>query len=483
VSPYLLPDGLDLDRALAPHLDVRAEPARKAAWTFYDTFDGRLHAAGLILRHGDRRLALLERATGAERASAPAEQAPPKRLLAADLPPALQALLAPEIEVRALTPRARITARSRRLAVLNEDEKTVVRLDEEAPEGLRARLYATAVRGYDEDLARVRQVLDSTLELAETDQPLADEAIVAAGAAPAGVSSKLELQLRAGEPAGAAAEKVLARTREIVGANLPGSLADVDSEFVHDLRVANRRARSLLRQLQAVFPPVPLRDLRDELRWIQQVTGDTRDLDVQLLDFEDYEQREALAPLHGVLERRRARAFAAMKRALTSERMTAVLAAWADLRALPDTPPVEAVAGERIGKVYRRMVKMGGAIDDQSPPEALHDLRKLGKELRYLLEFFGGLFAADTVKPMLRSLRALQDVLGRHQDFEVQADTLRELTQEVAERPGGADALLAMGVLIDGLAREQARARAQFASQFDDFAAKPRRQAVAATFG
>jgi CHAD domain-containing protein len=483
VSPYLLPDGLDLDRALAPHLDVRAEPARATAWTFYDTFDGRLYAAGLILRHGDGRLTLLDRATGGERATAPAKPAAAKRLFAGDLPPALRTPLAPEIEMRALTPRARVTARSRRLAVLNDDEKIVVRLSEEAPDGLHARLYATPVRGYDKDLARVRRVLDGALQLAEIDEPLADEAIAAAGAEPAGVSSKLDLQLRARAPAGAAAEQVLARTREIVVANLPGSLADVDSEFVHDLRVANRRARSLLRQLQSVFPPEPLQHLRDELRWIQQVTGDTRDLDVQLLDFEDYEQREALAPLHAVLARRRARAFAAMKRALRSERMTAALAAWADLRALPGTPPIEAVAGERIGKVYRRMVRMGGAIDDASPAEALHDLRKLGKELRYLLEFFGGLFDADTVKPMIKALKALQDVLGRHQDFEVQADTLRALTQEVADEPGGAPALLAMGALIDGLAREQARARAQFAAQFADFAAPARREAVAAAFG
>ena len=75
---------------------------------------------------------------------------------------------------------------------------------------------------------------------------------------------------------------------------------------------------------------------------------------------------------------------------------------------------------------------MGAAIDDESPAEALHELRKVGKELRYLLEFFAGLFHAEVVKPMIKSLKALQDVLGRFQDLEVQADTLRELTTEVA---------------------------------------------------
>jgi CHAD domain-containing protein len=119
---------------------------------------------------------------------------------------------------------------------------------------------------------------------------------------------------------------------------------------------------------------------------------------------------------------------------------------------------------------------MGEAIGDDSPHEALHDLRKVGKELRYLLEFFGGLFPAEEVKPMIKALKALQDVLGRFQDFEVQADTLRGLTAEVGAQPGGPQGLLAMGALIDRLAREQHQARAEFA-------AKPRRAAMKRTFG
>jgi CHAD domain-containing protein len=479
MSPYLLPDGLDVTKALGLHLDLRAEPARTADYTFYDTFDGRLHAAGLVLRHGDGRLSLLDRANGSERAHAPADTAPAK-LFASDLPPAFEPL-APLIEMRALTPVAKVTARHRRLAVLNDDEKTVVRLAIEAPRGLRSRLYASPVRGYDKDLARVDALL-ADLKLTQVEEPLADEAIVAAGADPQGTSSKLDVDLHRGESAGAAAEKVLARTHDIVVANLPGALADIDSEFVHDLRVANRRARSLLRQMKAEFPPAKLQRARDELRWIQQITGEIRDLDVQLLDFADYADRDRLEPLHAVLVAHRAKAFETMTRDLKSARMRRALKAWADLRALPDTPPIEAAAGDRIAKVYRRMVRMGEAIDDASPAESLHDLRKLGKELRYLLEFFGGLFDADVVKPMIKALKALQDVLGRHQDFEVQADTLRGLTAEVARQPDGADALLALGVLIDGLSRDQAAARADFAAQFADFAAKPRRAAVKTAF-
>ena len=100
--------------------------------------------------------------------------------------------------------------------------------------------------------------------------------------------------------------------------------------------------------------------------------------------------------------------------------------------------PIGEVSGERIRKVYRRMLKMGDAIDASSPPEAYHELRKKGKELRYLLELFGvPLFPEEVVKPMIRSLKALQDVLGRHQDREVQIASLRSLgPRRSRTRPG-----------------------------------------------
>ena len=84
--------------------------------------------------------------------------------------------------------------------------------------------------------------------------------------------------------------------------------------------------------------------------------------------------------------------------------------------------PIEAVAADRIRKVYRRMVRDGDRIDDDSPDEDLHELRKRGKELRYLLELFGSLFPDDVVKPTVKALKDLQDVLGHFQDRSVQDD-------------------------------------------------------------
>jgi CHAD domain-containing protein len=183
-----------------------------------------------------------------------------------------------------------------------------------------------------------------------------------------------------------------------------------------------------------------------------------------------------------------------MVRALRSDR---AIALWRDWEAFLDTAvgaptdrrpaaaePIGELAAARIGKVYRRMVKMGRQIDDSSQPEALHELRKEGKELRYLLELFGSeLYPADVVKPMIKTLKALQDVLGRHHDREVQAATLRSLREEVSALPRGAAALMAMGLLVERVAEDQRAAHRQFQDVFAAFASKQQRKLVKDTFG
>jgi CHAD domain-containing protein len=126
---------------------------------------------------------------------------------------------------------------------------------------------------------------------------------------------------------------------------------------------------------------------------------------------------------------------------------------------------------------------MGRAIDEASPAEDYHELRKKGKELRYMLELFGApLYPADVVKPMIRTLKGLQDVLGRHQDREVQVALLRALGSEVAGAESGEAALMAMGALIARLTDDERAARGEFAGRFAEFASKEQRRLVKETF-
>jgi CHAD domain-containing protein len=129
------------------------------------------------------------------------------------------------------------------------------------------------------------------------------------------------------------------------------------------------------------------------------------------------------------------------------------------------------------------MVRMGEAIDRSSPAEDYHELRKQGKELRYLLELFATpLYPEEVVKPMVRNLKALQDTLGRHQDREIQVAMLRSLGDDVAVQENGAAGLMAMGMLVERLEADLVAARAEFAARFAAFAAKAQRSLVRDTF-
>ena len=413
----------------------------------------------------------------------------------ADVPPGpLRDAIEPVVEMRALLPTATVSLRTERLRVVDEEGKIVVRLasetaavrDAAGERPLPARLSVLGVRGYDAELGAVRTAIERDLGLSLAAQTLADEAVAAAGGRPGGVSSKPAIELERSERADVAAARVLAALLDAIETNLPGTLEDIDTEFLHDLRVAVRRTRSVQRQLAAVFEPGPLVHFRREFRWLQQATGPTRDLDVQLLEFDALATRlrgadaDALEPLRGTLTEHRRREWERMSSALRGGRARRILAGWSALVAelgqgSPSGPeaaarPIAEITGERIARMHGKVIRLGSSIDDGSPAEALHELRKKCKELRYLLEIFGSLYSEQALKPLVKSLKRLQDTLGRHQDRAVQVELLYELRDEVAAREQGAAALMAMGGVAEELVVDQAAARAEFAERFADFA-------------
>ena len=511
-SDLLLPDRMTLrgaGEALAGALDVKDGAQREHELSYYDTFDGLLHAAGLSLIHEDECLSLVGRETGAIRASLPTGR-PEEPLFAVDLAPGpLREALQSLTDVRALLLLVRLHASERLMSVLDGERKTVVRLALEelalaGPTGLgstlRPRVRITPVRGYDEERRGVQATLEQELGFKPAGEPLVDEAVRVIGGVPGGIPAKIDVPLRFEQRADGGAAAVLRALLEVIEANLAGTIDDLDSEFLHDLRVSVRRSRAVQRELRRVFPPGELVRFRGEFRWLQQASGDARDLDVHVLEFEAIrglvpeEMRGDLDPLLDVLRVRRGQAHRELGRALRSGRATALVSGWRSFLAglegageadRPDAArPIGAVAGERIRKVYRQMVRMGRAIEPSSPADDYHELRKKGKELRYMLELFGApLYPGEVVKPMVRTLKGLQDVLGRHQDREVQLALLRSLGPEVGETAGGQAALMGMGALIARLSEDEHAARSDFAGRFAEFAAKEQRRLVKETFG
>jgi CHAD domain-containing protein len=499
--------------ALSQAYRVERHPPVDLDNTFLDTFDARLRSARLTLvlsrTRGDRKAQLV--LTSAEgsviRAAAPAGRA--ARLFVADLPSGpIRERVGEAIEMRALVAQAKVKSRQGAATVQDRQGKTVVRLLFEqaavssgpgAAVALTGRLRASPVLGYDRCFADVMAILGSLPGLRPVKRPLRDEAISVAGGRPSGVSAKIAVGLKSSMRADEATIALCRRLAEVVEDNMAGTVDDVDSEFLHDLRVAIRRSRSVLREMRGVLPPAEADQARIDLRWVQEVTGPTRDLDVQLLEWPTMvagladQATDDLRPLQDLLARHRRRAFAAMVGQLRGPPFADAWRAWRDLLARPVSPaedparpnahrPIAEVAGARIVAVYRRMVKMGAVITEHSPPEALHDLRKRGKECRYLLELYGSLWPQGTVSPMVTALKGLQDVLGRFQDDEVQATYLRSLGPELMATTGNTDTLLALGLVIDGLTRDQAAAREAFSGRFAAFADQRNRELVATTF-
>ncbi len=501
---YVVPRELGVEglaEALASSFGLRAEPAEAGERIFYDTFDGRLHRAGMWLVYSDGRFAL-GNGSGSEIAGLDWPAAPDEMLAAALPDGRLRVALQRVTDVRSVCRLAHVRVRRRPLRVLDRRRKMVARLVLEEPAlvgvtggQLAPRLVVTGIRGYDKAQNEVRRLLAKRLGLVAAEVSLKDEAAVRCGHTPGGVSSDIDIALRGDEPMATVATKIGERLLEVIEVNMPGALAGSDSEFLHDLRVAVRRTRALQRGLRDSFPAEPLAQFRAEFRWLQQVTGASRDLDVYLLEFEAFgstlpeRQREGLGVLLKVLRERRSRERRRLVSALRSSRAQAALSGWAELLAdvamNPGTDavrPLSEVAGGQIKRAYGSMVKAGDDIDGDSPPTALHELRKQGKELRYLLEFFSSLYPPELVKPMVRALKALQDSLGRFQDRQVQADLVHSLGEEVRSRSAAVSGLMAMGQLVERLDDQQAQARAEFAARFADFASPQQRLLVRDVF-
>lgn len=312
--------------------------------------------------------------------------------------------------------------------------------------------------------------------------------------------AKVEVAIGYEQRADAAAAAVLRSLIDVVGFNLDGAIAGDDVEYLHQLRIAVRRSRTVQRQFKGAFPAFELPGLRSDFRWLQRATGAARDLDVHVEEFEELSElvpeslRGSLEPLRLTLMAHRLQAREDLAGALRSQRLHELLSDWErlleSLVELPveDRPAAERSIGsltaERVSAVYNRILRMGEAIGADSPADSYHELRKKGKDLRYLLELFGmPLFDHDVVEPLVRVLKGLQDLLGRHQDREVQVTLVRSLADEVAALPGGPSACLAMGVLIDRLAADEHAARREFPDRFRTLATEEWRVQIADTFG
>ena len=185
-------------------------------------------------------------------------------------------------------------------------------------------------------------------------------------------------------PASVAVATVLLRLLDTIELNLDGVLRDIDTEFLHDLRVAVRRTRSAIKLLGDVLPHGLAAQYATEFKWLGDLTTPTRDLDVHLLGFGATAGHlvaaspAELEPFRAFLVKRRARQFRRLASALRSPRFKAITDDWRKAllkvrdAAGPDRGITAAeLAVTRTRRVYRRVAARGAAITAASAPESL----------------------------------------------------------------------------------------------------------------
>ena len=214
-----------------------------------------------------------------------------------------------------------------------------------------------------------------------------------------------------------------------------------DPEELHKQRVATRRLRSLLRSLRdRLDDPERGAWIGAEARWLGRALGEVRDRDVLIAylvgELATIEEAGSFGAILELLDAEREGARSTVLEALDSPRYRTLLAEL-------DRPP-GLREGERlapaVAEEYERLRKAAKRVGKNASDEELHRVRIRAKRARYAAEAMGG-------EPrFVARAKALQDVLGEHQDAAVAEERIRELLGQV--RGTGRTALVA-GRLIE----------------------------------
>ncbi|MFF6874138.1 CHAD domain-containing protein [Streptomyces sp. NPDC012474] len=329
------------------------------------------------------------------------------------------------------------------------------------------------------------------VELADGGDPAlldkAEKRLRKAGVRPSASSSKLARALEetapgkrrrtapAREPV-TAADHVLAyaRTQRDAIVELDPAVRRDAEDAVHSMRVAIRRLRSTFKSFGEILDRTATDPVGDELKWLAGELGLDRDREVltdrlkaaldevpdnlvrgpvaeRLHSWSSAEHRGARGRLLGVLDSRR------------------YLTLLDTLDALLADPPLLKAAGKAprkpitraVRKDFRKVSGLIGRAADLKPgtdrDAALHEARKKTKRTRYAAE------AAEPVlgkpaKTMVKSMKALQNLLGEHQDSVMARQALRELSA-VAHAAG--ESAFTYGLLHEREEQRAVRAEAE----------------------
>jgi CHAD domain-containing protein len=288
------------------------------------------------------------------------------------------------------------------------------------------------------------------VELAEdADAALLDRAerrLRKAGLRRARYGSKLARVLkprRGAEPGAGAGDQLVAYlTRQVEALLTQDLLARRDtSDAVHQMRVATRRLRAVLRAYRKLLDRGRADRLRAELKWLGGRLGPSRDLEVMDADLSEAVDALppdlAIGPVQARLTRHfspaRADAQRAVVRTLRTKRYLTLLD---QLDRFVTDPPLTKRAARparkelpaHVRRAYRRTRRVESRLESgaDGSDARLHEVRKAAKRLRYAAEVAVPALGKPADRTRKRA-RKITKILGDHQDSVVVRPVLREL--------------------------------------------------------
>jgi CHAD domain-containing protein len=234
-------------------------------------------------------------------------------------------------------------------------------------------------------------------------------------------------------PLSAVARRALSERLETVWeyAPLAARRSREDVEYVHQLRVATRRARAALQIFASLVPKRRRLWAKKTLRGLRQAAGDARDLDVLQVRMRNLAEQRQDAQLDSVVEQITACRQSAQKPLVAvvktakrkgfknRSRKLAKSVRWKSQRVEPTFREAAMVAlAEPVGQFFT------AAAADLSDIQVLHAMRIAGKRVRYAMELLAGAFDDSFRGELYATFAEVQEKLGTINDHATAIGTL-----------------------------------------------------------
>lgn len=223
-----------------------------------------------------------------------------------------------------------------------------------------------------------------------------------------------------------------------------GSRTGENIEDVHDMRVAIRRMRSMIRLLTPYIKRKATRAHNRDLRRLGRVLGEVRDLDVMIEQLQNYQTtldadvQPVLQTVIDELNSRRSEAREALNDYFDKKSYHRFVKSFCDFltQPLPERRHKDGVIPYQVRHVlpmliYDRLaaVRAYETILDQADTRTLHALRIEFKRLRYLLSLFQDVLGQQ-VGEVIEEIKTIQDHLGHLNDGVVARSRLEDVLDD-----------------------------------------------------